>query len=87
MFIFYRQNIQTMIKDITVAKEKIKTNGMVVDGRRYKIDFTGLTFNVISNTIEQNKTGHALLWSCLSPSDEQPFVVMPICCMKFGYIL
>jgi hypothetical protein len=85
MFIFYRQNIQTMIKDITVAKEKIKTNGMVVDGRRYKIDFTGLTFSVISNTIEQNRT--CMLWSCLSPSDEQPFVVTPICCMKFGYIL
>ena len=71
MFIFYRQNIQTMIKDITVAKEKIKTNGMVVDGRRYKINFTGLTFSFISSTIEQNRI--CMLRSCLSPSDEQPF--------------
>jgi hypothetical protein len=70
MFIFYRQNIQTMIKDITVAKEKIKTNGMVVDGRRYKIDFTGLTFSVISNTL--SKTGHACFGLVYHPVTNSP---------------
>ena len=31
-----------MIKDITVAKEEMKKNGMTVDGRGYQISFTGL---------------------------------------------
>ncbi len=35
MYGFCRQNIQTVIKNITVAKEEVKTKGMVVDGRRY----------------------------------------------------
>lgn len=31
-----------MIKDIIVAKEEMKKNGMTVDGRGYQISFTGL---------------------------------------------
>jgi hypothetical protein len=33
-----------MIKDITVAKEELKNNGMIVDGTGYQINFTGLIF-------------------------------------------
>ena len=47
MYGFCRQNIQTVIKNITVAKEEVKTKGMVVDGRRYKINFTGLIYTVL----------------------------------------
>ena len=42
--LLYRQNIKSMIKDITVAKEEIKKNGMTVDGRKYQINFTGLIY-------------------------------------------
>jgi hypothetical protein len=34
-----------MIKDITVAKEGHKNNGMIVDGTRYQINFTGQFYN------------------------------------------
>ena len=85
MYIFYRQNIQTMIKDITEAKEEIKTNRMVVDGQRYKIDFTGLIFSVISDMIEQNRTWFMFEYN-FSNSIYQALRLTPVTIVNINYI-
>ena len=42
-----------MIKYITVAKEKIKKDGLLVDGQTYKIHFTGLQLLIIEHDAGQ----------------------------------
>ena len=40
-FSFHRENIEVLIKDLNQQKSCIKKNGIVVDGRHFKVKFTG----------------------------------------------
>ena len=37
----YRENVEALIKDINREKEAIKKHGIWVDGRHFKVKFTG----------------------------------------------
>lgn len=40
-FLLYRENVEALIKDINRQKDAIKKTGIVVDGRCFKVKFTG----------------------------------------------
>ena len=40
-FLLYRENVEALIKDINRQKYAIKKTGIAVDGRCFKVKFTG----------------------------------------------
>ena len=40
-FFLYRENVEALIKDINRQKDAIKKTGIAVDGRCFKVKFTG----------------------------------------------
>ena len=40
-FFLYRENVEALIKDINRQKDAIKKTGIAVDGRYFKVKFTG----------------------------------------------
>ena len=40
-FLLYRENVEALIKDINRQKDAIKKTGLAVDGRCFKVKFTG----------------------------------------------
>ena len=40
-FLLYRENVEALIKDINRQKDAIKKTGIAVDGRCFKVKFTG----------------------------------------------
>ena len=40
-FFLYREDVEALIKDINGQKEAIKKHGIWVDGRHFKVKFTG----------------------------------------------
>ena len=51
LFLTFRENIKAMLKDVK-DKEKVKQNGICVDGRQYTINFTGMvrTISLLDST-------------------------------------
>lgn len=41
LFFFCRINIEALIKEINAQKNAIKKNGITIDGRHFKVKFTG----------------------------------------------
>ena len=44
IFTSLRENVEALIKDVNCQKNAIKKNGIVVDGRHFKVKFTGNYF-------------------------------------------
>lgn len=40
-FLLYRENVEALIKDINRQKDAIKKTGIAVDGKCFKVKFTG----------------------------------------------
>lgn len=40
-FFFCRINVEALIKEINAQKNAIKKNGITIDGRHFKVKFTG----------------------------------------------
>ena len=40
-FLLYRENVEALIKNINRQKDAIKKTGIAVDGRCFKVKFTG----------------------------------------------
>ena len=43
-FFSYRKNVEALIKDLIAQRNAIKKHGITVDGRHFKVKFTGTDF-------------------------------------------
>ena len=58
LFSFHRENIEVLIKDLNQQKSCIKKNGIVVDGRHFKVKFTGYCMPTLSDSFVLSNVVH-----------------------------
>ena len=44
----FRHNLELLLKDLTAQKKHVKKHGLKVDGKEYKVKFTGMLIIILS---------------------------------------